>query len=173
MIRAVPAGAVLLCACAPDLRPDEEAADTGLASTEYTVDGVVFATLDATSEEAWVPYPWSDGAAVDLSFQRYRVALADGVQVARLVGADFDALDAAPADGWLTDAADPVADEDYALHEWYDYDPVQHTLSPADEVVVVRSPDGVDRKLQFLAYYDDAGTPAVLSFQWAVLGGAR
>jgi hypothetical protein len=177
MNRCLPA-LLFAVACAPDIGPDGDGStDGGPATSSFTVDGVIFATIDATSEDDWVPYSFAEQGVVepadaDLSFQRYRVALGDGVEVARLPGEDLQTV-VAPDDGWLVDADDPVDDEHYALFEWYDYNPADHTLSPKDEVIVVRLPSGTDVAMAFDGYYDDAGTPGYVAFRWTTIGSAR
>jgi hypothetical protein len=61
----------------------------------------------------------------------------------------------------------------YAFDNWFDYNPVDHTLTPvADRVYVVRTPEGNHCKVELLSYYDGAGTPGIVSFRWATLATA-
>lgn len=50
---------------------------------------------------------------------------------------------------------------------WYDYDPSNHQVSPADVVYVLRSTDEQFYKIKLVAYYDQAGTAGYPRFQWA------
>ena len=168
-----------LLGCAKSLAPDP-VADTAASVQQVVVDGVVELLLDATDEYAWVPYSFADAAVVDeglehVRFQRYRVALAEGTSVARLPGADLDEPIDLGALEWLSDAAAPVEDEDYAMFEWYAYDHASHTLAPKDERYVFRLSEGAEGYvvLVFDDYYDDAGTPARLSMRWTSVTEAR
>lgn len=91
----------------------------------------------------------------DLSFERYNVA-SEGVQVHALEGAEFSSLVSLPSEAAFEDT----------LAQWYDYDGQTHSLSPKDQVYVVRG--DIDYKLQFLDYYVD-GESGFVSFQWAPL----
>ena len=174
--------ALFLVACAPDLKDSLEEDPNGPVP-----DGVI----DATSETEWVSYDLDAAEVVeeadgtwDLGFQRFNIRLHGGVygegtvEAAVLDEADYDALEAAPSDGWLVDEADADGDgkDELVFDEWYDYDYETHLLSPADRVYVVHSTDGLYHKIKFLSYYDDAGTPARISFLTAEIAapeGAR
>lgn len=131
----------------------------------------------ATGEQALPEDPLSS-LEWDLGFERYLVSLnggvsgpGEGVAVA-LPDASFEALTEAPGEeaAWLEDLPD---DEDenqtpeYALGDWFDYDPEDHAVTPSDIVFAVRAATGGYYKLQFVAYYDDAGTPAWMKLRWA------
>jgi hypothetical protein len=149
-------------------------------------DGSTTTTVDASSMSDWIYLDLDAGAEVDaddatwdLAFQRFLIIVDGGVsgdggvEVAILDGGDFAGMTAAPADGWITDAADgddEGEEPDLALGGWYAYDPATHVLSPNDLVYVVRSNDGAYAKLQMLDYYDDAGTSGFPRFQWAPVG---
>jgi hypothetical protein len=160
-----------LAACAPDLSGDLDSGPP-LATGAYVV--------DATSETEAVGYDLDTAAVVDLSdpawdlsFLRYFVRLNGGVsgpgtvEAVPVPGVPFDEVVDVPAEGWATDAPDADADgvEELVLLDWYVYDDVAHTLTPADVVYVIRSGEGLAYKLSFLSYYDNAGTPAVISFE--------
>jgi hypothetical protein len=164
-----------LAACAPDLSGELDPGP-GLATGAFVV--------DATSETEAVGYDLDAAAVVeltdpawDLSFLRYFVRLNGGVsgsgtvEAVALPGAPYDEVVDVPAEGWATDAPDADADgvDELVLLDWYVYDYVAHSLSPADVVYVVRSGEGIAYKLSFLSYYDNAGTPAVISFELDVL----
>lgn len=181
----------LLIGCAPDLREDRatdslpQDADTGGLITDG---GVMTLTVDATAADVWVYLGLTDGArltpadpAVDLTWQlalqRYNLAVnggvsgAGGVEVAPVDGRDLDGLTAAPAEGWRTDLADADGDgaPEYALGDWYDYDATTHVLTPADRIYALCDGSGACFKLSVEGYYDDAGTPAMVSLRFAPL----
>lgn len=149
------------------------------------------AKIDATAADQWQLLDLDAPAAVsgqravdsswDLAFQRFAVRLNSGVsgpgqaKVARVVGTSFDDLTVAPSSGWTSDAADGTDEDDKEdlavamLGDWYAYDAASHKLTPADAVFAVRTTHGKYKKLQFLNYYDAAGTSGWLTVQWADL----
>ncbi|MEZ4240286.1 MAG: HmuY family protein [Myxococcota bacterium] len=144
--------------------------DAGPLSVVHEADGSVTATVVAADAAAPVylrlgldlalaPPDPATSDAWDLGLARTVLTLgggvsgAGGVEVAVLDAADFDAITAAPADGWVTDAAGALA-----LAEWYDYDPVTHVVSPKDQVLVLRTSDGGAFKLQLTSYDDGTFT---------------
>jgi hypothetical protein len=150
-------------------------------------DGIVSTRVDATSETDWVYLRLSDGrqlevgdplaedAGWDLGFQRFHIKLAGGisgsagVEAAPIEGARLEDVDAAPAEGWITDAPDgddDNEDPDYALRDWYAYDVMTHVLTPRDVVWAIRTGDGEVYELRIEGYYDDAGTSGHLRFRW-------
>ena len=137
-----------------------------------TPDGGIL--VDATDEDAWVPYDLDiadfttlDDPDWDLAFRRFNVDLADGLSAVAVDGISFEALSEVPAEGWRFDEPDSNADgiPEYALADWYDYDESTHLLSPAERVYVVVSTENRFYKVGFDTYYDDAGTPARLTFR--------
>jgi hypothetical protein len=44
------------------------------------------------------------------------------------------------------------------MGEWYDYDYVTHTVTPKDQVYVLRTSDGLTSKLQLQVYDDGTHT---------------
>jgi hypothetical protein len=163
---------VAFAACAPDLSGE---LDPGPAPS-LPPDGVL---IDATSETEEVGYDLDAGVVVDvadptwdLSFLRYFVRLNGGVsgpgtvEAAVLPGVAYDDVAVAPETGFTTDTPDANGDgiDELVLGGWYVYDLVAHTLAPAEVVYVVRSTEGADHKLAFLSYYDQAGTPAMITF---------
>ena len=180
-----------LIACAPDLREDRavdslpQDADTGGLITDGDTRAL---TVDATVSDVWVYLDLEDGALVSpadprqddtwhLALQRYNLAVnggvsgSGGVEVASVEGRDLDGLIAAPAEGWRTDLADADGDgaPEYALGDWYDYDAATHVLSPANRIYALCDGAGSCFKLSIEGYYDDVGTPAMLSLGWAPL----
>jgi len=134
----------------------------------------------------------------DIAFRRSNMKLNGGhsgpgsVAVAPLAGADFAALAEAPVavyrvDEPATGEVDPdrpsfIDDDgtDFALGRpndaspsgWFDYDPVNHVLSPADVVFALRSSEGDYFKLRFLDYYSEVGSSGYPTFRWAPIAPA-
>ncbi|MCK6525400.1 HmuY family protein [Myxococcota bacterium] len=190
-MRPVTALTTLCLGCAPDLREDRAtdslppSADTGALFTDGDERSL---TVNATATDAWVYLSLSDGALLSpadpaqdlgwrLALQRYNLAVSGGVsgpagvEVAPVEGQSLDEVTAAPADGWRTDLADADGDgvPEYALGDWYVYDATTHVLTPADRVYALCDGAGACFKLAVEGYYDDAGTPAMVSLRWAPL----
>jgi hypothetical protein len=193
--------AVLLvwtAACAPRLETPNDGPDggTSLVINEDMGDGVTITRVDATDEELWVYFDFDTMAAVepdtpemsqswDLGFRRFRIKLnggvtgTGGVAMALVTGVAFADLSQAPADGYISDLPDNAEDEDlepeYVMSEgetaWFDYSPTTHVLTLRDHVYVVRSVENIYYKMQIIAYYDDAGSPAYVRFQWSQIPG--
>lgn len=175
MRRLVP---VLLAGCAPDLSKDLDDDDPGPIETGP---GVV---VDATDEEVPVHWDIDAGAEVDatdpawdLSFRRYEIRVNGGVSGEGTVegvvldGVAYEDLVEVPEDGWVTDEPDGDGDEldDLVFFTWYDYHYETHTLTPADRVYALRSGDALVYRIGFLDYYDGAGTPAMIRFEYGPL----
>ena len=137
--------------------------------------------VDATDEDLWIDFDLDAGQLTDtptwdLGFQRFNIRLNGGVsgdagvQVA-IVDTPFDATTTVPEDGWVTDLPDDDDDgvPEYAFEAWYLYDPATHTLTPDALVYLVQTTDSAIFKVEILDYYDDAGTPAMVRFRWALL----
>jgi hypothetical protein len=186
--------AALLVACLPDISdsldpgpppraettvvvvtepPVRESGDTAteepLPVAEITVDATAYDVWSGLDLDAFDPLADPDGAAWDLRFRRFEVALnggvsgGGGVEVTWLAGVPFDQVLDVPVDAtWVTDEPDADGDgtPEHALIDWYDYDEDTHELSPADRTYVVRTTEGVPYRLAFEAYYDASGTPA-------------
>ncbi len=185
---------LLLGGCARDLRtwvdrddaPPASTVATGetLASTgtldtgaDLSVEHVV--RIDATDEVEPVHYDFEREGLVasdlpwDLQIRRYVVALNGGSSgtgqgAAVALEGGCDAVVEAPAEGWVEDAQDADGDgiDELALNDWYDYDVETHVLTPRPLCWVLRSAEGDHYALEFLDYYDDAGTPAMLLLRW-------
>ncbi len=117
-------------------------------------EGVQQAVLDTTSVEESACLGFDAGHATegwDLAVMKW--TFVSSGEVAELPGQDFDALTAAPSEGFVADdgTGAPMAD-------WYDYDPSTHVISPQDKVYVVHTAGGDYYKLQLTSYYpaDDA-----------------
>jgi hypothetical protein len=95
--------------------------------------------------------------------------------VALIVDQPFDAVLAAPAEGYVADLPDGDDDDtivDTVFEEgdgWYDYDQNTNRLSPRAYVYVVQTGRGTRYKLAILDYYDVAGSSGHPSFSWAEL----
>ena len=138
-----------------------------------------------------------DDATWDLAFKRTDIQLnggASGTATAALhdmAGADWSTVVTVPADAeWHEDTDDALAFVTYPPAEntgtaacgningdfgWYYYsgfcddgDGVHH-ISPRDVVYVVRDRQGLFFKFRMLSYYDDAGSSAHPSFEFAPL----
>lgn len=167
-------------------------AESGAFRHRVDADGVVVTSVvDAGDYELWQSLDLDTGRATDddalwdVGFQRFHVRTnggvtgAAGVQVVALPGVSFESLSVAPEEGWTVDRADGEADDD-ALpdnafndgeSDWYDYDVTTHTLTAKDVTYVIASSEERFYKLRILDYYDDAGTPAIVSFRWAEIDG--
>jgi hypothetical protein len=150
---------------------------------------VYFSFLDG---EVDGPAP-ADDTGWDLAFRRSNIKVNGGhsgagrVAVAVLSGLPFSDVEQAPVDGYESDRSLATPDDsdrpdfidddgtdfvfgranDASSNGWFDYDPVQHVLSPADVVFVVRSTDGRFYRLRMLDYYDAAGTSGFPTFRWS------
>ncbi|XXF75377.1 HmuY family protein [Myxococcaceae bacterium GXIMD 01537] len=182
-----------LCACGPDLQPDPGDPPGNNTSTDPNLThvdqggGVFTTTVDATSKTEWIGFDLDQRKQVsaaedtkwDISFQRFQIRTrggvngSGGVQVSAMAGADFAQVAQAPAAGWTVDAndgddANTDADTGFLVGDgWYAYDAVTHKLTPRPIVYVVRTDEGAYFKVQIIAYYDAAGTPAMLQLRWA------
>ncbi|HIA03847.1 MAG TPA: hypothetical protein EYN66_18405 [Myxococcales bacterium] len=155
--------------------------------------GVLSLRIDASSKENWVYFDFEQGRLVDvaakqkwdLAFQRYHVkmnqldAAHNSMGVAILADTEFDSISQLPSAALLRDeySADPkVSDPStYAFDQaggWYTYNPMKHQLSPNQHTYIVRSLEGTHYKMQFLNYYDDAGTSGHVTIRWALLPAA-
>ena len=174
---------LLISGCAKSLDPGDKD-DTGSASEL----GAGEAIINATSQEDWVylnlesssmvtPATPEDSTEWDLGFRRYKVMLNGGVsgsggmEAVPMPGVDYNTQLEVPTEGWLTDEPDADGDGDmeYALDSWFDYESSTHEVTPKDTIFVIRTADGALVKFEFLAYYDDAGTPAYVHVHWGPL----
>ncbi|GHG68736.1 HmuY family protein [Comamonas sp. JC664] len=172
--------------------PDENAPVNGTHITHVSNgDGSYTTTVNATSSSEWIALDLDHGtqvskatdAAWDVAFQRFNILSRGGVSgsgnvaVAVLTETDFAQVTQAPADGYLADAEDGPdrgEDPDSAFNVgdgWYAYDMSTHALAARRNVYVVRSDEGAYFKIAMQSYYDDAGTPGMLSLRWAKVPG--
>jgi hypothetical protein len=189
---------VAVAGCAPDLRKDYPfdgitdldagprfsfvaADDAGVR--EARVDATnrsqrVFVDLDTDSELSF------DEVAMntwDVAFRRDNIQSNSGprtngtgtVGVALLTGVAFEQVTRAPAEGYRSDGpldADTVFNAGEGA--WYRYDIGVHRLFTNDALVyVIKSSSGRYLKLKMLSYYDEAGSPARLSFRYQTIEG--
>ena len=157
---------------------DRNGVRTTLVNAESTEQWVYF-NLDGAMEVQ--PDNPTDDLTWDIAFQRFKIKSNGGisgtgeVEIARLSGADYTELTAAPLDGYQVDeedSEDQDSDPDYVFlgeDPWYEYDLQSHILSPADFIYVIRSVDGGYFKFQMLDYYDEAGTSGYPLFQWGIV----
>lgn len=174
--------ALLFLSCAASIDPG--GGDSGVVSQVAAGEAVI----DATSETEWTyldlggaqvvsPEQPDDSTEWDLGFRRYKVKLNGGVSgtadmaVVPYFETEYATALDPPTQGWVTDVADADGDGDveYALDTWFDYDTDTHQVSTADVIYVLRDAVGDLAKLQFLAYYDDAGSPGYVHIRWGDL----
>lgn len=181
--------ALVLCACAPDLRTDHpfdgQTTDGPLVVAE-AIDGGAILRVDATNKLSQVYVDLDEGREMkpdeafstngwELSFKRYEVGInsgasnPDGQVVGQVeLNEDWGAFTAAPASGYAVDPADHLFNGPEG--GWYYYDLGVHRLVTRPELFyVVKTSDGAYMKVRMLDYYDATGTPAVLSLEYARL----
>ena len=166
-----------------DTGPSVISTDEGDGVTETWVDATAY--LDfvylslATGLEVEVADPLSS-TDWDLGFERYLIASNGGVsgpgemEAVVVTDTSFEDLTTAPTDGYTSDLPDDDDENqnpEYALGDWFEYGEENHTLTPLNQVYVVKAVSGSYYKLQILDYYDDAGTPAYITFRWAAVAG--
>ena len=114
----------LALGCAENIGKDGSESDTGSHMDNVTnVGGTTTTTIDATDEEAWVYLDFESASLAtvtspetdldwDIGLRRYHVKINGGVSgsgdmaLSIVSGGDFDAITAAPADGYITDEPD-------------------------------------------------------------------
>lgn len=139
-----------------------------------------------------------ESTAWDVAFRRSNIKVNGGhsgpanVAVAAVPQADFNAMTRTPVALFEADQALNPEDEnpdqpdfinsdgtDFVFgrpnaasnNGWFDYDPVNHVLSPADVVFVIRTTEGAYVKFAFLGYYSEAGSSGFPTFRWAPIDG--
>ena len=170
----------------------EEEQDTGpsVISTNEG-DGVTQTWVDATAYLDFVYLSLATGLEVevadplsstdwDLGFERYLIASnggvsgPGGVEAVVVTDVSFEDLTTAPSEGYVSDLPDDDDENqnpEYALGDWFAYAEENHTLTPLDQVYVVKAVSGSYYKVQIMDYYDNAGTPAYITFRWAPVAG--
>lgn len=184
-----------LLGCAEDLELDEAEAPAATVSTDAAGDNAFTTRIDASDETKWIYFSFVSRAEVipvdpansvewDLGFQRFHIVSnggasgSGGASVAILTEQSFDAVAAAPSEGYLpdqpdSDDSDTVANSAFEDGDgWYAYDEQTNRLSPRGNVYVVQTARGAFYKLALLDYYDEAGSSGHPSFSWAELAGS-
>jgi hypothetical protein len=161
---------------------------------ETNADGTTTTVVEATSETAWLyldletknevmPAAPESSRDWDLGFNRFRIKTnggiggSGGMKVAILPNADFAALTKAPSRGYVTDQLDGEdmdTDPDFAFLQkhaasetgWFTYDALNHKLTAAPVVYVVKTVEGAYFKVQMLGYYSKDGTAGYPAFRW-------
>ena len=163
------------------LHPEETTEETPQVATdpEATVEDPVGLetltfTIDATDREAWVYFSFVSGDVVeiedaenseawDIGFKLTQVKLNGGISgpgmgsVVMLTETTFEAVTAAPEEGYLSDTEDTLAIVPQSEKGWYIYTgPPAHWILPLeDRVFVVKAADGTFAKVRFIGYYKD------------------
>ena len=163
------------------LQPSETDETTPLVTTdtEATVEEPVGLetltfTIDATNRESWVYFSFTAGDVVevegaenseawDIGFKLTQVKLNGGISgpgmgsVVMLTETIFEAVTAAPADGYREDTEDTLAIVPQSEKGWYIYTgPPTHWILPLeDRVFVIKAADGTFAKVRFIGYYKD------------------
>ncbi|MEX2530826.1 MAG: HmuY family protein [Gemmatimonadota bacterium] len=146
------------------------------------LEGVQVRTVEATDPDRWRFFSLERGSVVevpgpdewDLGMRRFQVMVNGGdgfaglAGVQLLAGAEFEAIDRLPAEGYVQaevrgDSLNP------AVQEWYDYSLFSHLLTPRPEVFAVRTARGGHAKLQFLGYYCPGPQPGCVTFRYRFL----
>lgn len=163
------------------LQPEEPTDTTPALTTETEAAGEELVgleaftfTIDATNREAWTYFSFATGDVVevedaensdawDIGFQRTKVILNGGISgpgmgsAVMLTETTFEAVTAAPADGYREDTEDSLAIVVQSEKGWYIYTgPPTHWILPLeDRVFVIKAADGTFAKVQFVGYYKD------------------
>ena len=172
----------------------------GAESTTVDVDSSdedAWVHLDLTNATQVVPAsPNNDPTGWDIAWKRSDIKVNGGVSGSGIVEIyaglreDWASRTTAPTSDYHTDETDALAFETYPPREnggecslgvdgdfgWYYYSGFcdkgqgNHHISPREVVYVVRGRDGKHWKLRVLDYYDDAGTSAHPTFEYAPIG---
>lgn len=127
-------------------------------------------TLNASSPEKWVYFDFSKGSVVDVSdrsslnwdlgFKRSLIISNGGETNPKGMGgiielnhARFESVTEAPETGYIADIrTSPEETENPAVKKWYDYSYWSHTLTPKNNIYIIRTADGRYAKMQILKY---------------------
>ncbi len=159
-------------------------------SHKKSADGYTTTTVNSSAADKWIYLQLSTGAETtvgdpptatnwDLAFQRFSILVNGGVsgpstvEISHLDNVPFQDITHAPAVAYRTDI-EGVTDEQgqnpglafLAEDTWYDYDGMKHVLNIRDRVYIIHASTGEYYKLQFLDYYDKAGTGGFVQFNW-------
>lgn len=172
----------------PEVAAEDDGGSTPAAVLDTTVKSMA---IDATSKDpgTWAFLDLDSGSALtaseaaqlnawDLAFSRFQIKTNGGasgtgkVEAALIQDQPFDQVIAAPAGNYGVDelpGPDPRTEPGFYFGGWYDYDFITHTLTARNFTYVVKTTEGAYFKVQILDYYDDAGTPGVISMKWAAV----
>lgn len=148
----------------------------------------VVTDVDASDAMSWQYLDFDTGVSTDdparwdLAFRRFFVRMNGGASgaggvLASVVEGDYESVERAPEMGWSSAVADGADDDDSepdtpfnnGVDDWYDYDVTTHTLTPKSRVYAVRTTAGSYVRMQLTDYYDTAGSPAQVTFRWALI----
>ena len=177
----------LLLGCAPDLRTDhpfDGETTTGPLVTSTDLEGGGKRLLiDATNKMSQVYVDLDEGREMkpdeafasngwDLALKRFDIYVNSGasgpgaVEVQVIKGGDYASFTQAPATGFVQDTPDRVFNT--VDDGWYFYDLGVHRLVTRTELFyLLHTSAGAYVKLRMLSYYDDNGTPASISLEYA------
>lgn len=181
-------GVVVLLGCAPDLRTDHpfdgETTTGPLVTATELEGGGKRLLIDATNKMSQVYVDLDEGREMkpeeafatngwELALKRFDIFVNSGasgptgtVEIAVLKDVDYAGLTQAPATGFTQDTPDRVFNT--AEGGWYFYDLGVHRLVTRSELVyVLHTSAGAYVKLRMLDYYDENGTPASISLEYA------
>ncbi len=153
-------------ATAPDAAPIVVATKPSVTVTELG-DGVRRAKIDATDETTWVQFALATGTQIttasgwDLAFQRIVIRTTHPIAV---LDQSFASVTQAPADGYVEDGETLAFEQ---LGEWWNYNPIHHTVTPKLRAFIVKIDAETYIKLGIRDYYDDAGSTGLVTFDWA------
>ena len=181
------AGALLFTGCGDELETSGPEQESDVVAT--VAEGELKrTTIQAIDEETWVPVVLGQTVleatddAWDLRFRRIAVEMGPGVEAQTIEGGveDFNAFATADAAGEWAGEPEVTGEEPVGrgrptgpLGGWFDYNPMNHTVSPGERFYAVRTAEGACLKLRFEDYYDEAGTAGVVQFSWAPIEGCR
>ncbi|MDP2272247.1 MAG: HmuY family protein [Archangium sp.] len=180
--------ALVLSGCANDLRVDhpfDGETTTGPLVVASVLDtGGTQLLIDATNKMSQVYVDLDEGREMkpseafetngwDLSLRRFDIFVNSGasgptgtVEIAVLKDVDYASLTQAPAAGFTADTGERVFNTSEG--GWYFYDLGVHRLITRTELVyVIHTSAGAYVKLRMLSYYDQNGTPASISLEYA------
>jgi hypothetical protein len=186
----LPVAGLALAVAACGIAPDNPVPRCGELVCTIEEGGNLRTAVDATDYEQWLHFDFESAGQVDeddtgnpwdIAFRRVVIMSNGGVsgdgnvEVAIVDDTSFDEVLLPPADGWVTDIEgngfirDPGGTA-FNQDPWYDYDLINHTLSPKEgRIYVVRTVEGNFFKLRMDAYYDEDAASAHPSFTWATV----
>ncbi len=177
----------LMSSCANDLREDHpfdgETSMGPLVTAESMDSGAKRLLVDATNKKSQVYVDLDEGREMkpdeafadngwELAFRRFDIFVNSGasgpgvIEVLVLKDADYEGLSVAPASGFVADTPDRIFNT--VEGGWYTYDIGVHRLQTQTSLsYVLHTSKGAYVKLKMLSYYDENGTPASISLEYA------